>query len=694
MATATPRLMGAEVKRKEDPRLVTGTSAYVGDVTVPGLHYVVFVRSPHAHARVRKIDTKAALKRPGVVRVVTGEDLRAHVQQLPLGGPSAEGGGGAKTEAGRKHFPLSIGRVRHVGEPVAAVIATSEAAAVDGAQEVVVDWDPLPAVGDLASAMGRSAPKLHEDAPGNVEHTTEIKQGDPDAAFKKANKVVKQRMISQRLSGIPMEPRATLAAPDPATGGVTVWASHQAPHVLRNDLATVLGVPQNLVRVIAPEVGGGVGVYKFTNVDLKSTCVFTNSTPVAAYRGAGRPEAAYYLERLVDVVAQELGKKPEEIRRKNFIPPSAFPYATPTGQRYDSGEYDRALTKALEIAGVEKLRGDQQSRVSRRDRPLLGIGMACYVEMCGFGPFESAVVRVEPGGDVTAFTGTSAHGQGHETTFAQIIADHLGVPFDRIVVRHGDTLNTPMGNGTGGSRSLAVGGSAILGATLKVQDKARRIAATMLEAAAEDVVLTDARYHVKGVPARAITLGAIAAKAYAECLPEGMEHGLEATEFFRPPQLVYPFGAHVAVMEIDRETGRVHVRDFVSVDDCGVRISPTLVAGQVHGGLAQGIAQALMEEVVYSPDGQLVTGSLMDYAVPHPEDLPSFKTDQTTTPTPFNPMGAKGIGEAATIGSTPAVVNAVVDALKPLGVKHLDMPLKPERIWVALQAKKPPQTKK
>src|SRR2546427_5973028 len=732
MATATPRLMGAEVKRKEDPRLVTGTSTYVGDVTVPGLHYVVFVRSPHAHARVRKIDTKAALKRPGVVRVVTGEDLRAHVQQLPLGGPSAEGGGGAKTEAGRKHFPLSIGRVRHVGEPVAAVIATSEAAAVDGAQEVVVDWDPLPAVGDLASAMARSAPKLHEDAPGNVEHTTEIKQGDPDAAFKKANKVVKQRMISQRLSGIPMEPRATLAAPDPATGGVTVWASHQAPHVLRNDLATVLGVPQNLVRVIAPEVGGGfgvkfgtypedatlaacarlyklplrwtetriehmvatthgraqvtdleaaveadgtitavrmhvmadigaypiftfipdltlmmgVGVYKFTNVDLKSTCVFTNSTPVAAYRGAGRPEAAYYLERLIDVVAQELGKKPEEIRRKNFIPPSAFPYATPTGQRYDSGEYDRALTKALEIAGVEKLRGDQQSRVSRRDRPLLGIGMACYVEMCGFGPFESAVVRVEPGGDVTAFTGTSAHGQGHETTFAQIIADHLGVAFDKIVVRHGDTATTPMGNGTGGSRSLAVGGSAILQAAVKVQAKARRIAAHILEAAPDDVVFADGRYQVKGAPAKALTFEKIAARAYTDDLPPGVEAGLEASDFFRPPQLVYPFGAHVAVVEIDRDTGRVRLRDFVSVDDCGVRISPLLVAGQGHGGLAPGSAQALFEELIFRQGGPLVTRTLMDYAGPHPHDPPSVCTDPTGTPAPLNQMGGKGHGEA------------------------------------------------
>jgi carbon-monoxide dehydrogenase large subunit len=770
MATATPRLMGAEVKRKEDPRLVTGSSSYVGDISVPGLHYVAFVRSPHAHARVRRIDAKTALNRSGVVRVVTGEDLRAHVQPIPLGGPSAEGGGGGATEAGRKHYPLSIGRVRHVGEPVAAVIATSEAAAVDGAKDVDVDWEPLPAVGGIAAAMKKGAPTLHDDAAGNVEHTTQIKQGDPDAAFTRAHRVVKQRMVSQRLSGIPMEPRATLAQPDPATGGVTVWASHQAPHVLRNELATVLGLPQNLVRVIAPEVGGGfgvkfgmypedatlaacarlyklplrwtetrvehmvatthgraqvtdleaavetdgtitavrmhvmadigaypiftfipdltlmmgVGVYKFTNVDLRSTCVFTNSTPVAAYRGAGRPEAAYYLERLIDVVAFELGRPPEEIRRKNFIPPSAFPYATPTGQRYDSGEYDRALTKALGIAGVDKLRAEQQTRVSGPDRPLLGVGMACYVEMCGFGPFESAVVRVEPGGDVTAFTGTSAHGQGHETTFAQIIADHLGVPFDKIVVRHGDTLNTPMGNGTGGSRSLAVGGSAILGAALKVQDKARRIAATMLEAAADDVVYADGRFNVKGVPAKALTIGDIAARAYAEGLPDGMEYGLEATEFFRPPQLVYPFGAHVAVVEIDRETGRVHVRDFVSVDDCGVRISPTLVAGQVHGGLAQGIAQALLEEVVYSEDGQLVTGSLMDYAVPHPEDLPSFKTDQTVTPTPFNPMGAKGIGEAATIGSTPAIVNAVVDALKPFGVKHLDMPLKPERVWGAL----------
>ncbi len=771
MPSATPRLMGAEVKRKEDPRLVTGASAYVGDITVPGMQYVAFVRSPHAHARIGRIDSARAAARPGVSRVVTGEDIKAYCQPIPLGGPSAEGGGGgAEPSVGRKHYPLSIGKIRYVGEPVAAVLASSEALAVDAAADVVVDWQPLPAVGDQLSALEDGAPQLHDDAAKNVEHETSIKVGEPDAAFAKAPKIIKQRMISQRLCGVPMEPRAALAMPDPLVGGVTLWSTHQAPHVLRNDLATLLGVEQQLVRVIAPEVGGGfgvkfgiypedatlaviakryrvpvrwtetrvehmtstthgraqitdleaaveadgtikalrmhviadigaypiftfipdltllmgVGVYKVTDIDLKSTCVFTNSTPVAAYRGAGRPEAAYYLERLVDVIAHDLGKPPEEVRRRNFIPPSAFPYTTPTGQKYDSGEYERALTKALELSHYQKLRNEQKERLDRNDRMLLGVGMAVYVEMCGFGPFESAVVRVEPGGGVTAYTGTSAHGQGHETTFAQIIADHLGVDFDKVVVRHGDTLNTPMGNGTGGSRSLAVGGSAIIGASLKVQQKARRLAAHMLEAAPDDVVFESGKYQVKGVPAKALTLAQIAPKAYAEGLPDGIEAGLEATDFFRPPQLVYPFGAHVAVVEIDRDTGHTRVREFVSVDDCGVRISPMLVAGQVHGGLAQGIAQALMEEVVYDAQGQLVTGSLMDYAVPHAEDLPLFTTDQTVTPTPFNPMGAKGIGEAATIGSTPAIVNAVVDALRPYGVRHLDMPLKGERVWTVL----------
>jgi carbon-monoxide dehydrogenase large subunit len=412
------------------------------------------------------------------------------------------------------------------------------------------------------------------------------------------------------------------------------------------------------------------------DVDLRSTCVFTNTTPVAAYRGAGRPEAAYYLERMMDIIAAGLKLPPEEVRRRNFIPPSAFPYATPTGQNYDSGEYDKALTEALRLAGVDGLRKEQAERIERGDARLLGIGMACYVEMCGFGPYESAVVRVDSSGSVTAYTGTSAHGQGHETTFAQIVADHLGVDYDKVVVKHGDTAALPMGNGTGGSRSLVVGGTAMLNATIKVQEKARRIAASMVEAAFEDVVLTDGRYMVKGAPSKALGLAQIAAQAYGETLAPDLEHGLEATDFFRPPALVYPFGAHVAVVEVDRETGSVRVLDYVSVDDCGVRITPNLVRGQVHGGLAQGIAQALWEEVVYGDDGQLMTGSLMDYAVPRADDLPSFRDSATVTPSSRNPLGAKGIGEAATIGSTPAVVNAVVDALRRTGIRHLDMPLR------------------
>src|SRR5262249_32199812 len=598
-----------------------------------------------------------------------------------------------------------------------------------------------------------------------------IKAGDPDGIFAKARRVVKQRMVSQRLCGVPLEGRATLAAPDPTSGGPVGWATNQAPHGVRNDLATALNMPQNPIRVIAPEVGGGFGVKfncypedavvaalarlyrmplrwtetrvehmmatthgraqvadleaaveddgtitalrmrvtadigaypiftfipdltlmmgigldKIANVDPQSTCVLTNSTSVAAYRGAGRPEAAYYLERLMDVISTELGRTPEEVRRKNFIPPAAFPYAAPTGQNYDSGEYDRALTRALTVVRHDALRAEQRQRIEKNDRTLLGIGMACYVEMCGFGPFESALVRVEPSGTVTALTGTSPHGQGHETTFAQIIADQLGVDFDQVVVRHGDTSIAPMGFGTGGSRSLAVGGSAMLQAAGKVQEKARRIAASMLEAAFEDIELHDGRYQVKGVPAKSLTLAKIAEHAYGEGLAPGMEPALEATEYFRPPQLVYPFGAHIAVVEVDRDTGRVILRDYVSVDDCGTRISPMLVDGQVHGGIAQGAAQALLEEVRYDDTGQLVTGTLMDYAVPRADDLPSLVTDQTVTVTPFNPLGAKGIGEAATIGSTPAVVNAVVDALRPFGVRHLDMPLRPERVWRAMQ---------
>jgi carbon-monoxide dehydrogenase large subunit len=760
-AAITPsKLMGAEVKRKEDPRLITGSSIYVTDVVLPGMLWVAFVRSPHAHATFSKIDASAALKIPGVKHVVTGEEIKKLAKALPPASASAEGGASSNAP-GRLHWALSTDVVRHVGEAVAAVIADSDYAAHDGVEAVVVDWQPLPAVVDIWKALEKGAPQLHADAPGNIEHQTPIKNGDVDGAFAKAKRVIKQRIVSQRLCGVSMEPRACVAAPEGMSGGIVVYATHQAPHMLRADLAGVLGMDANLIHVVNPDMGGGfgikfgcypedvvlaalarklkvplkwvetrvehmlatthgraqvadmevaveddgtvtalrmkvtanigayavftfipdltlfmgVGTYKFTTVDLQSTCVFTNTTTVAAYRGAGRPEAAYYLERMMDIIAAELKLKPEDVRRKNFIPPSAFPYATPTGQNYDSGEYDKALTEALKIANVDKLRREQADRLKNGDSRLLGIGIACYVEMCGFGPFESAVVRVDSSGTVTVLTGTSAHGQGHETTFAQIVADHLGVDFDKIQVKHGDTQAIPMGNGTGGSRSVAVGGTAIYNATLKVQEKARRVAASMLEASFEDVELAGGRYQVKGTPAKALGLAEIAAMAHGETLAPNLEHGLEGTEFWRPPALVYPFGAHVAVVEVDKETGAVKVLDYVSVDDCGVRISPMLVRGQVHGGLAQGIAQALWEDLVYSDDGQLMTGSLMDYAIPRAEDLPTFRDSATVTPTPRNPLGAKGIGEAATIGSTPAIVNAVVDALRGSAI-HMDMPLR------------------
>jgi len=762
-AAITPsKLMGAEVKRKEDPRLITGTSQYVTDIALPGMLWVAFVRSPHAHATFTKVDASAALKIPGVRQVVTGEDIRKLAKALPPASASAEGGASSNAP-GRQHWALSTEVVRHVGEAVAAVIADSDYAAHDGVEAVQVDWEPLPAVTDIWKALEKGAPQLHKDAAGNIEHTNQIKNGDVDAAFAKAKRVVKQRIVSQRLSAVSMEPRACVAAPEPTSGGITVYATHQAPHNLRGDLANVLGMDTNLIRVINPDMGGGfgvkfgcypedvvlaalakklrtplkwvetrlehmlttthgrdqvadmeaaveddgtitalrmkvtanigaypvftfipdltlfmgVGTYKFTTVDLSSTCVFTNTLTVAAYRGAGRPEAAYYLERMMDIIASELKLKPEEVRRKNFIPPSAFPYATPTGQNYDTGEYDKALTEALKLANVDKLRQEQADRRKSGDKKQLGIGMACYVEMCGFGPYESAIVRVDSQGNVTVYTGTSAHGQGHETTFAQIVADHLGVSFDKIQVKHGDTTAIPMGNGTGGSRSVAVGGTSIYQATLKVQEKARRIAASMLEAAFEDVEFAAGRYQVRGTPSKSLGLAEIAATAYGDALKPDLEHGLEGTEFWRPPALVYPFGAHVAVVEVDTETGHVELREYISVDDCGVRISPMLVRGQVHGGLAQGIAQALWEDLRYSDDGQLVTATLMDYAIPRAMDLPSFRDVATVTPTTRNPLGAKGIGEAATIGSTPATVNAVVDAL---GVRHMDMPLNPRMI--------------
>src|SRR5829696_3238496 len=780
-------LIGARVKRKEDPRLITGKGNYVGDLKLPGMHHVALVRSPYGHARIRGIDTKAALNHPGVVAVITGRDLPPLCGPMPIGGGEGGAAPDPASDTRPTHYALSIDRARHVGEAVAAVIAITPEIAADAAAEVEVDWEPLPVVVDMLKTREDGAPQLFEDVANNIDHVWTRKRGDPDAAFANADRVVSQRIASQRLSGVPMEGRAVVAAPDATTGGLTVWTSCQGPHLNRGNLAKVLRMQENQIRVIAPDVGGGfgvkiysypeeillaalareyrmplrwvesrlehmattchgraqvfdldlalqpdgtitglrmrgvgdlgaypvdpgipdltgmmgVGVYNIPSVDLEITCVYTNTTPVAAYRGAGRPEAAYYIERMLDIAADELSMDPIELRRKNFIAPDQFPYKTPCGPTYDSGEYDKALTKALEISNYQALREEQKRRgqgtgnseqgASSTPNPqlptpnsLLGIGVAVYVEMCGFGPYESAVVRVDPTGTVTVFTGISPHGQGGGTTFAQIIADELGVDFDKIVVNYGDTGNTPMGQGTMGSRSIAVGGTALVRAATKVRDKVRQIAAHMLEAAPDDIVLESGQYQVKGVPARSLTLAQVAGQAYSDGLPKEIDAGLEASDFF-VPQIIYPFGAHVAVVEVERETGIVKIRDYFTVDDCGPRISPMLVEGQVHGGLAQGIAQALLEEIVYDESGQLLSGTLMDYAVPRADDLITFTTDKTITPTPFNPMGVKGIGEAATIGSTPAIANAVLDALSSLGVRHLDLPLRAEKVWRAIE---------
>ena len=758
-------MIGANVKRKEDPSLIVGAGKYVGDIKLPGMRHVTFVRSPYAHAKILTIDVTAALRRKGVDAVVTGQDLQGAYEPVPVGG-------GDDVQRQRSHYALSVGRVRHLGEAVAAIIATSPEIGEDARDDVFIEWEELPAAGDLLSAYAGDLPPIFEGMDSNIPDSGVKKTEGVDEVFANAPHTLSQRMLSQRVAGVPMEVRAVAAAPDAVTGGLTIWTSTQIPHGIRSALADVLRLPENMLRVIAPNVGGGFGVknalypeeialaklaqiyqmplkwtgtriehfqtttqgraqaadvevafdedgkilglrlhiiaelgayppfydiagltglmatgnYHIPAVDFKASSVFTNTIAVAAYRGAGRPEAIYYIERAIELIAAELGIDSIEIRRRNYLKPAQFPYKTPTGSIYDSGDYEDNLDTALELADYAGLRQRQSELRAQDSDTLLGIGIASYVEMCGFGPYESGLVRVEPGGAVTVYTGTSPHGQGGETTFAQIVADSIGADYDKIVVRHGDTSAAPMGTGTFGSRGLAIGGSAIIRAAEKVREKAVKIAAHMLEAAPGDVEFVDGQYRVKGLPSRSLGLSEIAKRAYGTRLPDDIETGLEATDFFRPPDFIYPFGTHIALVEIDRETGIVILREYYSVDDCGPRISPILVAGQVHGGLAQGIGQALLEEVVFDDDGQLLTGSMMDYAMPRADDFPRFTLGQTTTPTALNPLGAKGIGEAATIGSTPAVVNAVMDALKPYDIRHLDMPLTPRKIWEAISS--------
>ncbi|MDE2820569.1 MAG: molybdopterin-dependent oxidoreductase [Chloroflexota bacterium] len=756
-------MVGASVKRKEDPGLITGSGKYVGDLKLPGMCHVAFVRSPYAHAKIRGIDGSAAAAREAVVAVVTGEDLRDQYEPVPMAG-------GEEALANYSHLALSVDHVRHIGEAVAAVIAVTDQDAEDALDDVEVDWEELPAAADLLDAYNGESETIFKNRDDNIPSAGGNKTDDVDEVFANAPHVISQRISSQRVAGVPMEVRAVAAAPDAVTGGITLWSSTQIPHGVRSALATTLRLPENSLRVIAPNVGGGFGVknalypeeiaiaklaqihniplkwagtraehflsttqgrsqiadasvavddegrilglrlhviaelgvyppfydiafltgmmatgnYDIQAVDFKASNVFTNTVAVAAYRGAGRPEAIYYMERMIELVAAELGMDPADVRRKNYIKPEQFPYKTPTGSTYDTGNYEANLDTALETANYTALRQEQAQRRAEDSDTLLGIGMATYVEMCGFGPYESGQVRVEPSGTVTVFTGTSPHGQGLQTTFAQIVADEIGANYEDIIVRHGDTGSQPMGVGTFGSRSLAVGGSSILRASEKVRDKAIKIAAHVLEASPGDIEFADGEYRVKGVPSRSLSLTEIASRAYSDRLPEDIDPGLEATDFFKPPNFIYPFGTHVAVVEIERDTGIIRLREFYSVDDCGPRISPLLVEGQIHGGLAQGIGQALLEEVIFDESGQLLTGTMMDYAMPRADDFPHFTINKTVTETTLNPLGVKGIGEAATIGSTPAVVNAVMDALAPYGVRHLDMPLTSRKVWEAI----------
>jgi carbon-monoxide dehydrogenase large subunit len=786
MATTTmpnAPLLGARVTRREDLRLITGRGQYTDDITLPQQAYAAFVRSPHARAKIRKIDTAPALASPGVHAVYTGADLKASgVNPMPVGWLLPD----IKIA---DHPVLAVETVNHVGDPVAVVIADSATQARDGAEAVAVDYEELPAVVEAVDALAAGAPQIHGNAPGNVAFHWHI--GDKaacDANFARAKTVVKRRLVNQRLIPNAMEPRACNAHYNQGTEELTLYVTSQNPHVHRLIMgAFILGIPEHKFRVIAPDVGGGFGSkifiypeecavawsakvfgrpvkwtaerresfvtdshgrdhvsdvemafdadakliglrvrtvanmgayftlfapviptylygtllsgqYTIGAVDCEVTATYTNTVPVDAYRGAGRPEACYLIERMMDLSARTLGIDPAELRRRNFIPASAFPYQTPVALVYDSGNYEPALDRALAMAGYAALRTEQAA--ARRKGRYIGIGLSSYIEACGIAPsqvvgslgaqaglYESGTVRVHPTGKVTVLTGSHSHGQGHETTFAQLVAHELGVSMDDVEIVHGDTGRIPFGMGTYGSRSGAVGGTALYLSLQKVKQQGKKIAAHLLEASADDIDFGDNKFFVKGSPSRSKAWGEVCLAAYlAHNIPPGIEPGLEATTFFDPGNFTFPFGTHIAVVEVDPDTGVVQVKRYVSVDDVGNVINPMIVEGQLQGGIAQGIGQALWESAQYDDNGQLLSGSMMTYALPKAEGLPMYENDRTVTPTPVNPLGVKGAGEAGTIAATAAVANAVIDALGAFGIDHVDLPLTPQRVWQAIQA--------
>ncbi|HEV7157827.1 MAG TPA: xanthine dehydrogenase family protein molybdopterin-binding subunit [Caulobacteraceae bacterium] len=775
--------IGKRVKRREDVRFITGKGRYTDDINLTAQTRAVFLRSPHARARITAVDAGEAMNIPGVIGVFTGADLAAdNIGDLPCGWMVKSKDGSDMVVPPRP--PVAVTAVNFVGEPYAVVLAETLAAAKAGAEAVATEFAELDAVVDLATAT-RSDP-IHAGAPNNLCYVWEL--GDSaavDAAFEAAAHVTRLDFANNRLIPNAIEPRACVAAYDAATGDFTLYTTSQNPHLERLVLAAFVGLaPEHKLRVISPDVGGGfgskifiypeetaaawaarrvgrpvkwtaerseafladahgrdhlttaelalgeggeflalrvrtkanlgaylstfassvptylygtllAGQYRTPAIHVEVEGVFTNTAPVDAYRGAGRPEAAYVVERLVETAAREMAIDPAELRRRNFIRPDQFPYQTPVALTYDVGDYQASLEKALALAdyaGFPQRRRAAEARGRRR-----GIGLSCYIEACGLAPsklaiqlgagvglYESGAVRVNPTGSVTVFTGSHSHGQGHETTLAQIVSDRLGIDFDAVEVVHGDTGAVEFGLGTYGSRSAAVGGSAVVKATDKVIAKGALIAAHMLEAAPDEVDFTEGVFAVRGANRR-LTFAEVAFAAYVPAnFPEGLEPGLSEKSFYDPTNFTYPAGCHIAEVEIDPETGVVDLVAFTAVDDFGAVINPMIVEGQVHGGIAQGVGQALMEHGVYDPSGQLITGSFMDYQMPRAADLPSFVVDTTTTRCEHNPLGVKGCGEAGAIGAPPAVMNAVTDAL---GIRDLAMPATAEKVWRALAQK-------
>ena len=773
--------VGRELRRKEDPRLITGRARYVDDIALPGMLWAAFVRSPEAHAKVVSIDTSAAAARPGIHAVYTGDDTSELAAPLPMAWvpPGVD-------VNNPEHWALAREEVNHVGDPVAMVIGEDRYAVSDAVEDVVVEYDPLPVVVDPEAALA-GEPHVHGTLGTNKVHEWSLSGGDLEAGFAQADVIVQRKIVNHRIAGAPIETRGVLA--DYRAGSLTLWTSTQVPHFVRLFMALLLGLTEDHVRVIAPEVGGGFGsklqvygeeliacwasrklgrpikwietrsenmqvthqgrdqisqtkmgakrdgtitafhvkiladfgaynmiltplipslgafvmggCYAIPNVQTDIIGVFTNKCPTDAIRGAGRPEATHMIELTLDALAHELQMDPLELRRKNFIPADAFPAAVATGVIYDSGDYPKTLDKLMEHVDLEAFRREQ---AELRDEGIYrGIGFCTYTEICGLAPsrvtgpggvgvqaglWESAMVRVHNTGAVTVYTGTSPHGQGLETAMAQIVADKLGVDPAIVEVVHGDTAIGPEGRNTYGSRSLATGGEAVAKAADKVVAKVKAIVAAELEAAPEDIEVSDDKFSVRGSPDKGMALADVAGIAYVGAVPEGMEPGLEETTFYDPENFVFPFGAHACVVDVDPDTGKTSVVRYVAVDDCGTAVNPMLIDGQVHGGVVFGIGQALYERVHYDEEGQLVTGTFVDYALPTAAELPSLETDRTETPSPVNSLGAKGVGEAGTIAASAAVTNAVIDALRPLGVDFINMPLSPMRVWEAISAAK------